>query len=234
MSAIKSFKTPIETARALACHIKEQVSKTKGEFFLAISGGSTPKTLFEALVKIKTDIDWGKIQLYWVDERCVPPSDDESNYKMTLITLLKHVPVPVQNIHRMKGELSSEECMAEYYKSLASIPLFNGFPRFDLIILGMGDDGHTASIFPTEKHLLEANTALAIGTNPYTNQKRLTLTGKTIKNAGEIIFHVTGTAKAAIFNKIINQKENYLDFPAFHISKNENVYWYVDNEVFGK
>jgi len=231
MQQIKSFKNAQETAIALANHIREQVPHARDKFYLAVSGGSTPKMLFEALVNVKDQLQWEKVQLFWVDERCVPPTDDESNYKMTLNALLKHISLPEENIHRMKGELNPKEGLADYENQIKLVPVNEGYPRFDLIILGMGDDGHTASIFPSEKHLLDMESMLAIGTNPYSNQKRLTLTGKTIKNAKEIIFHVTGKAKANVFDKIINQKEKYLEYPAYYIANNTKTTWYLDEAV---
>jgi 6-phosphogluconolactonase len=233
MHKINTFNTSQKTAKALANHLKQQVEQANGPFYLAISGGSTPKMLFEALVEIKDEINWAKIQLFWVDERCVSPTDDDSNYKMTQNALLEHIALPTENVHRMKGELKPKEGLLDYQKEIDKIPAKNGFPEFDLIILGMGDDGHTASIFPTEKELLDKEDVLAIGTNPYSGQKRLTLTGKTINNAKEVIFHVTGKNKATVLTKILNQKGDFLEYPAAHIN-GANTAWFVDKAALGE
>ncbi len=230
MSNIKEYNTPLDTARELAMYIQQRVEPVPDKFYIAISGGSTPRMLFETLSELTPRVDWKKIQLYWVDERCVPPTDDESNYKMTFNSLLKNVSVPEQNIHRVKGELKPEESLAEYEKEIEQVPVKNGFPLFDLIILGMGEDGHTASIFPTEKELFQSGSATAIGTNPYSNQKRITLTGPTINNAKEIIFHITGKAKGEVLRKILHKSGDYLEYPAAYINT-EKTTWYIDKEA---
>lgn len=226
MNTIKSHKTAKETAKALALYLKDQINKSS-VFHLAISGGSTPKMLFEALASIKVDIAWNKLQLYWVDERCVTPDHAESNYRMTVESLLSKVPLQTDNIHRMKGELKPEEGIIDYQKDIDALPKAKGLPQFDLIILGMGDDGHTASIFPPSKELITIDSDLAVGTNPYSGQKRLTLTGRTIKNAKEVYFHVTGANKAPILKEILNESGKYKDYPSFYFKSDAQ--WWVDD-----
>jgi 6-phosphogluconolactonase len=232
MSKIKSYPTAEETSKQLGGYLKSQINKSD-IFHLAISGGSTPKMLFEALTAISDDIDWEKLHMYWVDERCVVPTHDESNFLMTYNSLLKHVPISENHIHRMKGELNSEGGLLDYQSNIASLPKKNGLPQFDLIILGMGDDGHTASIFPPEKELITVESDLAIGTNPYSGQKRLTLTGRTIKNATEIIFHVTGANKAKVLSEILNDKGNYINYPSYYFLGDKTTL-YLDNKALGK
>lgn len=227
MNNIKQFDSAQATAQALASHISKEISD-KEIFHLAISGGSTPKMLFEALVDIKEEINWQKLHLYWVDERCVRPTHEESNYLMTKLSLLDNVDLPEGNIHRMKGELSTRLLLEQYLRTINKMPRHNKGPQFDLIILGMGDDGHTASIFPTQMGLITIDNDLAIGTNPYSGQERLTLTGKTIRNAKAVIFHVTGEKKSAILNEILNETGNYKTYPASYFNNPETL-WYVDN-----
>ena len=231
MSSIQKHSTPEKTATALANYIKNLVNKKENSFYLAVSGGSTPKMLFHELTVLKDEIEWEKLQLFWVDERMVPPTHKESNFKMTRAFLLEKVPIPELNIHRMKGELSPTDALTDYREEINKVPFENGLPKFDLIVLGMGDDGHTASIFPPDMHLLKAEQSLAIGTNPYSMQKRLTLTGKAINNASEVIFHVTGKNKAPVLDKILHKKGNYLNYPAVHID-NANTSWYIDESAF--
>ncbi len=231
MSNIKSFNTPEETAKALAEYIKNKINSSSGDFYMAVSGGSTPRMLFTELIAVKDLVNWNKLKLYWVDERCVAPTHEESNYKMTYDSMLSQCALPEKNIFRMKGELNPEEGLLDYEKSISQIPHKNNYPYFDLIILGMGDDGHTASIFPPDLHLIEIDQPLAIGTNPYSGQKRLTLSGKTIKNAKEIVFHVTGNGKASVLDEILNKKENYKNYPSSAFAFEHNTLWYVDKDA---
>jgi len=225
MKTIKSFSTAEKTAEALAGYLRHKINNNSS-FYLAVSGGSTPKMLFEALTAIKVEIAWNNLQLYWVDERCVAPEDNESNYRMTYDSLLKNVPLSEDNIHRMKGELKPEEGVIDYQKEIDALPQANGLPQFDLIILGMGDDGHTASIFPPSKELITIESDLAVGVNPYSGQRRITLSGRTIKNAKETIFHVTGEKKAQVLAEILNETGNYQDYPSYYFK--DQAIWWVD------
>jgi 6-phosphogluconolactonase len=226
MNTIKSYPTAKETAQSLATFLKDKINASN-TFYLAISGGSTPKMLFEAMTAIKVEITWRKLHLFWVDERCVAPEHEESNYRMTFENLLSNVPLPEDNIHRMKGELTPEEGLVDYQKDIDGLPKAKGLPQFDLIILGMGDDGHTASIFPPSKELITVESDLAIGTNPYSGQKRLTLTGRTIKNATKLIFHVTGANKAQVLDEILNEKGKFKDYPSFYFK--DDAEWWLDD-----
>lgn len=226
-----SFPHPQETANALAVYLKDSINASS-VYYLAVSGGSTPKMLLEAMTAIKVEIAWNKLQLFWVDERCVAPEHEESNYRMTYESLLSNVPLPEENIHRMKGELTPEDALVDYQKEINGLTKANGLPQFDLIILGMGDDGHTASIFPPSKELITVESDLAIGVNPYSLQKRLTLTGRTIKNAKKIIFHVTGANKAEVLNEILNEKGDFKEYPSFYFK--EVAEWWVDDAALGK
>lgn len=228
MKNIKIFSSAEATAKALAKYLKQQINAST-TFNLAISGGSTPKMLFQALSQIKTDIAWSKLQLYWVDERCVGPENKESNYRMTYENLIKNVPLPEENIHRMKGELSPKEGVEDYQKEINGLPKSKQLPQFDLIILGMGDDGHTASIFPPSKELISIESDLAVGTNPYSGQDRITLTGRTIKNAKEIIFHLAGSNKAKVVEEIILDKGNSKDYPSYYFK--DDASWWMDADA---
>ena len=227
MNKIKSHTTAQEAAKTLASYLKDQINASD-TFYLAVSGGSTPKMLFQALTAIKVEIAWNKLHLYWVDERCVAPEHEESNYLMTFKSLLSNVPLSEDNFHRMKGELSPEDGLVDYDTEMNCLPKAHGLPQFDLIILGMGDDGHTASIFPPSKELITVESDLAIGTNPYSGQKRLTLTGRTIKNAKALIFHITGENKASVLDEILHEKGQFESYPSFYF-KGEKTTWWVDD-----
>ena len=228
MKNIKSFASAEETALALAKYIKRKINDSN-TFHLAISGGSTPKMLFQALSDIKIDITWNKLQLYWVDERCVAPDNSESNFRMTYENLICNVPIPEHNVHRMKGELPPIDGVSDYQKVIEGLPKYAGLPQFDLVILGMGDDGHTASIFPPSKNLITLKKDLAVGTNPYSGQERITLTGRTIKNAKEVIFHVTGDNKARVLNEILDEQGSYKEYPAYYFKDVAD--WWVDEDA---
>lgn len=206
--------------------------KKQEEIHVALSGGSTPKVLFRILAEeYKDAIRWKNVHFWWGDERMVPPDHEDSNYRMTYETFLKHIHIPDGNIHRIMGEnepaLERDRLAAE---ARNSIPYYQGRPRFDLIILGMGADGHTASIFPHEMQLLESDDLFAIATHPGSGQIRISLTGKVINNARRIAFLVTGESKAEKVREIFYQKGNYKDYPAAHIQPTEgDITWWLDD-----
>lgn len=226
---INIYDTPQELAESFAGEFKkicdEVISKT-GKINIALSGGNTPKILFEILaVDYKSKIDWAKVNLFWVDERCVPPDDEESNYGMTKKYLLNKINIPSINVHRIFGEKPPEE-EAKRYSVIVKLNLVskNGLPEFDMILLGVGEDGHTASIFPDQMELLNSNEIYAAGKNPVSGQARITLTGRVINNADRIYFLVAGKSKAEVVEKILNKSGDYLKYPAAHI---ENAVWFI-------
>ena len=188
------FENAEETAYAVAKYIlvRSNEKKNVSEYLnIAVSGGSTPKQLFELLAseEFSKAIPWDTIRFFWVDERCVPPTNVESNYGMTYEALLRYPYINSNNVFRMHGEKNPAE-EAERYANILSKELIqkSGFPVFDMILLGIGDDGHTASIFPNNMDLLTVEKSVDIGIHPISGQKRITLTGKTINNAEEVIF----------------------------------------------
>jgi len=239
-NSLQRFKTPLDAVNALVSRII-RISKTTSlqnqPCHIAFSGGSTPKLLFQTLAKSYLDeIDWKLIHIFWVDDRCVPPDHPESNFGMTKAHLLDHVPIPGENIHRIMGEADPEVEADRYSKALLSqIPLDENIPRFDLIILGIGDDGHTASIFPNQMTLLEHDSICAVGIHPASGQKRITLTGKTICYGKEVIFLVTGSGKSSVVAEIYNQTELATTYPAAHIKPLLNpAEWLVDTAAARK
>jgi len=220
--SINVFETPEATAIAVAELIlakSKEKNKLSQPFNIAVSGGGTPKLLFTLLAAEYIDsIPWHFVRLFWVDERCVPPTHAESNFGMTYQTLLKHVPIHETNIFRMQGE-SDPQKEAERYQRLLEkeLPLKNGFPQFDLVLLGMGDDGHTASIFPNDMALLNSDVAVAVGKNPTSGQKRITLTGSTLEQAKQVGFLITGESKSEIIRQIIHNEPESKLYPAAHV-----------------
>lgn len=228
---LKIFSNKTELALFFCDELVKSVLQ-KDEFYLCLSGGSTPEIIFQNLAKDhKSRIDWSKVRLFWGDERCVPPDDDESNYGMTNKNLLSFINIPEKNVHRIEGEGNPEEEAARYSEEIRNnVPLNNGFPKFDLVMLGLGEDGHTASIFPNQMYLLHSEKIFEVATHPATGQKRITLTGNTINNAKEIIFLVTGEHKASILRQIL--KENNGTLPATHIQPvSGSLKFYIDESA---
>lgn len=205
--------------------------QTGEKITIALSGGSTPKVLFKVLAeKYANSMPWEKIHFFWGDERCVPPDDADSNYKMTKELLLDPVGFPANQIHRVLGEIDPNEA-AEQYEAviLEQVQQAAGLPVFDLMILGMGGDGHTASIFPHQMELLDSDQICAVATHPESGQKRVSLTGKVINQSRQICFLVTGDSKKEKVYEIFKKEGNYQDYPAAHIhAKNGQLSWNLD------
>ncbi|MEL6140243.1 MAG: 6-phosphogluconolactonase [Bacteroidota bacterium] len=219
-------------ARDFADFLVQRIAEKEGPFTLALSGGSTPKLLFKLLATEYQDkIDWKKLHCFWGDERCVPHTDPESNYGVTKELLLDHVAIPSENIHPVATNLAPEEAAKEYAEVIGQCVAKNATGRvvFDLIMLGMGGDGHTASIFPHQMELLEGSATTALATHPESGQIRVTLTGPVINNAREVAFLVTGNGKTARTAQILNQEVGYEKFPAAHIQpSNGELHWFLD------
>lgn len=221
-SNLHIYKTPEDTARAVADLIlakaREKIKQSL-PFNIALSGGSTPKLLFSLLASEYADtIPWHFIRLFWVDERCVPPTNAESNYGMAYESLLKNVPIHDANVFPIQGEIDPEKEAKRYQNTLKSqLPSSNGMPKFDLILLGMGDDGHTASIFPNKLSLLHSDQLVVVSTHPVSNQKRITITGQLIDHADEVVFLITGSSKAGVLKQIIHREPNFEKYPASYI-----------------
>jgi 6-phosphogluconolactonase len=207
-------------------------SRAKDTLSIALSGGSTPKAIFDVLaMNFQDKIDWNKIHLYWGDERCVPPTHDESNYKMTVDHLINKVTIPKENIHRVYGEKPIQEATSLYIQQLKkTLPLVNGLPQFDIVILGMGSDGHTASIFPYQIELWNNEDICVPAQHPESGQARVSLSGKIINHAIETFFLVTGKDKAPKLDEILNRKGNFKSYPASLV---KNPVWLLDKEAAG-
>jgi 6-phosphogluconolactonase len=214
--------------------LKEHLWK-KGELSIALSGGSTPKLLFDFWASNdKTDLDWSKIRFFWSDERCVSPLDDESNFKMTKDHLFNYIPVPEKNIYRIHGEEDPQKEAERYANVLKdNVEMRNGLPSFEVLMLGLGNDGHTASIFPHQIELWDSNDICVVGTHPDSGQKRISLSGKTINNAHIIVFLVTGRSKSEIVKEIV-RSELRLDnkYPAAKVNPvYGKVVWFLDKKA---
>lgn len=205
------FPTPSDTSRALVRHILELIDSSNKEVFnIALSGGSTPALMFDIWADEFSDATpWQRIRFYWVDERCVEPEDSQSNYRMTREHLFNRVPVNPDNVFRIMGENNPEE-EAERYSALVArqVPIVEGLPVFDVVLLGAGDDGHTSSIFPGQENLLMTEDVYAVGTHPTSRQQRVALTGQPIMHALNIIFLMTGASKAPILQSFADEADS--------------------------
>ena len=216
------------------CEFFKQQIESKNSFNVALSGGSTPKIVFELLAKSYHDLDWSKVHFYWGDERCVPPDNSQSNYKMTFESLFKQISISDSNIHRIRGEERPEIEAIRYSEEISkNLPSSNEYPQFDLMILGLGDDGHTASIFPDQMQLLKENSFCAVATHPISGQNRITITGNTLNNSTKTAFLVTGQGKTAIVDTIINGKNGAANYPAYHIQPKGDLIWFLDKNASG-
>ncbi len=235
---VKIYPELKKLSRAVAGEIDKIVqSSLQQQFHIALSGGNTPKKLFKILAEdYKDKIPWERIHFWWGDERCVSPISDESNFKMANDLLFTQVSVPSKNIHRIKGENFPQE-EAERYAGEISKNLLsrNGFPVFDLILLGLGDDGHTASIFPDRMNLLDDSHITAVAEHPQTGQKRITLTGKVLNNANRVFFLITGENKALRISEIMNNEEAAKKLPANYIDPTHGeLIWFLDEAAASK
>ena len=231
---IKIFDDLASLNESFTIYLNE-ILKDRERVTVALSGGSTPKSLFDYwALHHKNDIDWKSLFLFWGDERCVPPTDEQSNYKMTKDHLLDHVAIPERNIFRIKGE-NDPDTEAERYSTLLQmeVEMAATVPSFDLVILGLGDDGHTASIFPHEINLWESANLCVVGTHPDSGQKRVSLSGKVINQAQRVTFLVTGAAKAEKVKQIIESREEVTAiYPAAKVEPvSTNLVWFLDKEA---
>ena len=230
---IHIFKTPEDLAESFALQLISWVNATpRDTFHLALSGGKTPSLLFSLLAeKYLHEVPWHKIHFWWGDERMVAPYDQESNFGIVNKLLFWKIGQSPKQIHRIKGEAEPAEEAKRYSLEIRSlVPAHNNWPKFDLIMLGLGDDGHTASIFPDQMQLLESEEITGIAFHPVTGQNRITLTGKVLNNAKRVTFLISGASKAMIFNEIIHGSENSSVYPASHIHPDGELHWFGDKD----
>lgn len=207
------------------------------KFSAAISGGSTPRKLYRLLgsAEYSPQVDWQRVHLFWADERCVPKEHEESNFKAAFDRLLSKASIPDENIHRIRGEEDPERGARDYEEDIRKFFGMSGLPMFDLVILGMGEDGHTASLFPGSS-LLEERIRLAAPVYlDRPNRNRITLTLPVLNNATQILFLVAGHSKADIVYEILGDGRKKERYPAGLISPDHgSVTWLIDQEAAEK
>lgn len=222
-----------QAASVFADISRSSVAK-KGRFAVALSGGSTPRRFYSLLGSdpYRREIQWRHIHLFWADERCVPKEDEESNFGFAYELFLSKISIPASNIHRVKGEEGPEQGAKDYENDLRKFFGMSGIPVFDLIVLGMGEDGHTASLFPGSK-LLRETERLAVPV--YVKRPkidRVTLTLPVLNNAAQILFLVSGPSKAKTVHQVFGKNEKKKRFPAALIKLSHGItVWLIDREA---
>ncbi|HKU75956.1 MAG TPA: 6-phosphogluconolactonase [Pyrinomonadaceae bacterium] len=222
------LSSPKDLARAAAEHFVARRPKT-----VALSGGSTPKLLFELLADpnepFRDQIAWSDIHFFWSDERHVPPDHRDSNYRMAYEAMLSRVPVAMNNVHRVPSENpDAAEAASEYEQTLIKTTQ-QSLPQLDLILLGLGPDGHTASIFPDSEVLHETNRLVAAPWVEKFRTYRITMTLPLLNNGASVVFLVSGQEKAKIVKEILEGPEKY---PAQHVKPTKGeLLWMLDKDA---
>jgi 6-phosphogluconolactonase len=219
--------------------MSRQAIGARGRFAVALSGGSTPKALYALLAsaEFNAQLDWRNIHLFWGDERCVAPDHAESNFRMVNEALLSKISIPGENIHRMGGERELAEAAAAYEAELRRFfsPQRDELPRFDLVLLGLGEDGHTASLFPGSAALGETRRWVAVAYVERLKTHRLTLTLPVINAAAQVAFLVAGESKRAIVKQLLGASADASDFPAAKISPTDGkLTWLITQDAAGE
>jgi 6-phosphogluconolactonase len=221
--------------------LAQECINSKRHFSLCLSGGNTPRRLYRLLAtEYLTQLDWNNIHLFWGDERWVPPNHLDSNYAMAYQELISLVPIPATNIHRIPAEINPPEQAALVYEQEIKKYFFSqgkdiSQASFDLVLLGLGTDGHTASLFPNDPILNEENKLVAAVTAPDYLQprQRITLTLPILNLANQIFFLVSGEDKKPVLRSILsNQEEASRLYPAARIQSQNLVEWFVDKPAY--
>lgn len=233
---IKIFETPEELSRAAAeifvKSAKESIG-SKGRFLVSLSGGSTPKRVFEILAedRYSARIDWANIHFFWGDERCVPLNHPDSNAGMTFKALFNKITIPDNNIHVIKGDMPPREAAIEYNGILNSF-FVNQNETFDLVFLGMGTDGHTASLFPYTPVLEEKTSSVKEVYLEELGKFRVTITKDVINKSGKVVFLVSGENKAEVLNEVMYGEHNFKKYPSQLIKPlTGELIWFIDESA---
>ena len=237
--SINIFKNIDELSNFFAQQLIKRIQNIpEGQFFsMALSGGSTPKAVFQYLAfNFRNQIAWEKILIFWGDERCVAPENEESNYRMAKESLLDQVPIPANNIFRIRGEANPSYEADRYAKVVHQhVSSQNNIPQLDFMMLGLGDDGHTASIFPGNLHLFSSDKLFEVAEHPQTKQKRITATGKLINQALTVAFLATGESKSAMVSTALDRKKEWEKLPASLVHpENGELLWLLDEKAASK
>jgi 6-phosphogluconolactonase len=217
MQVYPDLESLVSAAAEQVATLAEDAVAARGRFSVALSGGSTPRPVYELLAadEFAARIDWSRVHIFWGDERCVPPDHPDSNSRMTRQALLDRVPIPPRQIHRMQGEIDPARAAIEYEAALrAFFGSGDETPRFDLVLLGMGDDGHTASLFPGTTALNERRRWVTENYVARLGTWRITLTPPALNAARNVIFLVSGPGKAEVLHTVLHERYQPDRFPS--------------------
>ena len=232
---VKVYKDAETLSEGFTAFLNEELAN-KELVNISLSGGTTPKSIFKYWAENCQDsIDWKRIIFFWGDERCVPPGDEHSNYGMTKEFLFSKVPaISKRQIHRIHGEGEPDE-EAIWYSNIIKgiVPYVDETPSFDIMMLGLGDDGHTVSIFPYEINLWDSPKKCVVAKHPTSGMTRISLTGRIVNNSQNIVFLAMGKDKALKVKEIIQQREQFINsYPAARVNPNfGKLYWFLDEDA---
>ena len=229
---LRIHKTAEQGAQACAEYIINCLSedlRTQPRATLAISGGNTPRLLFTRLAR--ADFDWPRVHVFWVDERCVPPDDSRSNYRMASETLLQGGKIAEANVHRIYGELPPEEAAARYVDDIKQFFVLGGdmLPVFDILHRGMGDEGHTASLFPGEPLIQNTTDIAAHVWVEKVKMDRVTLLPGVLRAAKRTVLQVAGADKAPAVREVLTGAEDPMTYPCQIASRDSRAIWFLDD-----
>jgi 6-phosphogluconolactonase len=225
-----NHKSWIKNAVEMILKAANQAIRDRGRFSLVLSGGSTPQPVFQALALPENlkRIILSRTHIFWGDERCVPPGDPASNYRMAKLALLENAPIPAENIHRIHGE-NRPKIAAHRYQEEIDLYFSGSEPKFDLVLLGLGNDGHTASLFPETDALTVDDRWVAANFVPTQQTWRITLTYPALKSARQLLFLVKGEDKAQIVQQVLEDPMAENIYPAARsAAENPNTTWLLD------
>ncbi|HER07996.1 MAG TPA: 6-phosphogluconolactonase [Bacteroides sp.] len=223
-------------AGAVICELQNfvgEAAETERPLYLALSGGSTPLAIFRKIRAAGLSVERPNICFCWGDERCVPPDDPDSNYGNASELMLEPLRIPRSQIFRIRGEDEPEQEADRYGQLLLDrLPQEQGIPVFDWIWLGIGQDGHTASLFPGQTDLWNASGPCVVAQHPQSGQLRISITGNVINAAKRVTFLITGRDKAGIVKEIIFQEGRFREYPAASVNPvSGRLEWYMDREA---
>lgn len=231
--SVSCFRTLTEFAHGAADDLARRIQSAYGQHGqcrIAIPGGSTPRAAFQQLVSAEMigRVDWGRIHVFWTDERCVPPDHPSSNFRMGRDILLSHVPIPATQINRIHGELHPEDEVRRYSMVVGDAPM-------DIVVLGMGSDGHTASLFPGDPEILNTDARVVKTFGPDAPHHRISLTLRTINESHTVCFWVTGKKKADRLARVFRERETgTTSSPAARVSPTGDLVWLLDEAAASK
>jgi 6-phosphogluconolactonase len=224
-----------EASKRIARALRDAIS-ARSSATMALSGGNTPRATYERLAK-EPGVEWSKVAVFWIDERAVPAEDDRSNYRWAKESLLDKVPIPAEGVHRMPGDAKDLEQAARDYEALLRKTLrkTDAVPSFDVVVLGVGDDGHTASLFPGEATVeITDRLVVAVPAKPPSREARLTVTAPVIENARSVFILAVGKAKQPALERVWSTSGSIRETPARVIrSIRGGVTWVIDKAAGG-